>query len=313
MVLLEEVLSIRSASNFNELTSIVCATYRFLGWNPTDENPRKAAKFYFFIAILYAGICFIQQQIYFAQHVGHENTFITLTNCAPCTGFVTLTLVKVSAVYGNRNVLKKLMNQLKAFSCQETFPNTQTDLIVRRSKQMMKVLKVKNSNFNARTIFYIIFFSFFLKVLYMILIWVFNLMPAFVMIYWYITDGSYQKKLPYFMWYPFDCFQPIIYEICYVFVMWGAFTCAIGILSSDLMFCAVITLICMRFNVLKSKIRKVIDGKLPKEEFKKWIDDHNEIMMAVDKVEGIFSVSILVNFVGSSLTICLVGFQTFVS
>jgi odorant receptor len=147
----------------------------------------------------------------------------------------------------------------------------------------------------------------------MTLIWVFNLMPVFVIIYWYLADGSYQKKLPYFMWYPFDCFQPIVYEICYVVVMWGAFTCAVGILSSDLMFCAVTTLISMRFDVLKCKIRKVIDEKLTKKEFKKWIDDHNEIMMAVDEVERIFSVSILINFVGSSLTICLVGFQTFVS
>jgi site-specific DNA-adenine methylase len=141
MVSLEEVPSVKASSTFSELTLIVRATYRFLGWNPTDENPRKAAKFYFLIAIFYSGLCFIQQQIYFAQHVGQENTFITLTNCAPCTGFVTLALVKVSSVYGNRDVLKKLMNQFEAYSSQETFPS-QIGLIVKTSKRMMKALKV---------------------------------------------------------------------------------------------------------------------------------------------------------------------------
>lgn len=280
--------SLRSA--FHKVTKIPYSTYQFLGWNLININPSFYAKFYFFVAVFYSGICLIQEFIYLAQNFGSENSFLTLTNCAPCLGFVTLALVKVSSIYRKRKVLKRLVDQFEVFS-KENVQIWQKNSFVKTSIRIMKSLKV----------------------LYMILIWIFNLMPIFTMIYGWIVDGSYQKKFPYFMWYPFDCFQPVVYEICYVAVMWGAFTCAVCILSTDLMFCAILTFICVRFDFLRSKVRKIIDEKMPRGKLHEWVDDHNEIMTAVDEVEQTFSVSIIINFVGSSLIICLVGFQAFVS
>lgn len=42
---------------------------------------------------------------YFTFNVGGVNYFLSLTNVAPCSGFFTLTLVEVSAIYLNRNTV----------------------------------------------------------------------------------------------------------------------------------------------------------------------------------------------------------------
>jgi gustatory receptor len=114
------------------------------------------------------------------------------------------------------------------------------------------------------------------------------------------------------MWFPWDWTQPIVYELCYALMMWGAFTSCIGNLTSDLLFCTITTLSCVQFNALRFEVKKIVNGKLPKVCLKKWIDDHNELIKIVNDIEGIFSVSLLFDFVGSSLILCLAGFQAVV-
>lgn len=150
-------------------------------------------------------------------------------------------------------------------------------------------------------------------IFYMILIWIFNLMPFFVIIYYYFDDGSYRKHMPYFMWYPFDPLQPVVYEICYIAVMWAAFVCAIGILCADLMFCTIVTFMCLQFDLLSFTIKKIVNERLPKKTIKQWIEDHNELMKMIDEFEAVFSPSTLINFGASTFILCMVGFQAYVS
>lgn len=271
-----------------DFTSLAFKVYRFLGWNPFDNNSSTWSKVYFALAIFYTTLCLVQEIIYFVLHFGDENTFLSLTNLTPCMGFVALALVKVFTIYWNRKRLGKIVKKLESF--QENHEN-KIKGIVKTSRLMMK----------SQTI------------LFLVLIWIFNLMPLCVIVYWFVVDGSYHREMPYFMWYPWNCLQPFIYELCYTVVMWGAFSCSIGILSTDLMFCSIVILLCLRFNSLSDRIRQVVDSLDSRKLLRAWIVEHCELIKIVDEVAEIFSMSLLINFFGSTLILCLVGFQTIVS
>lgn len=271
----------------DELILFSFKIFRFLGWNPFDENPSWREKLYWFIATSYAGLCLIQESIYLALHVGDENAFLSLTNLTPCLGFVILALVKIATIYGNRSALGKILTKLITL---DTTNQHFDDEILRTSWILMRTLKH----------------------LFMTLIWIFNLMPIVVIIYCFCLDGFYNRQMPYLMWYPWNCLQPFVYEVCYAVVMWGAFTCSIGILSADLLFCTIINLVCLQFNALKHNINQIITENSSRN-LRKWINTHNELLQIVDKIEGIFSISLLTDFIGSSFILCMVGFQTVVS
>lgn len=271
----------------DDLILFAFRVFRFLGWNPFDENPSWRAKLYWLLATSYAGLCLVQEFIYLTLHVKDENAFLNLTNLVPCLGFVTLALVKIGTVYGNREALRRLLTTLITLDT----ANLEFDSkVFRTSWMMMKALKL----------------------LFLTLIWIFNLMPVFVIIYCFCEDGSYHRQMPYFMWYPWDCLQPIVFEICYPVVMWGAFTCSVGILSADLLFCSIINLVCLQYKVLRCDIRKIINGD-SKAKMRNWIDTHNELAQVVKEIERIFSKSLLTDFVGSAFILCLAGFQVVVS
>lgn len=274
----------------SEITSLTSWVFRFLGWNPIDDNPSIRAKFYFSIAITYAGLCFLQEATYFVQHISGANSILILTNVGPCTGFVALALMEVVIIYGNRRKLKRIVKRLEGLCLESTMDVDVTETII-VSKKMMKLLTVS----------------------YFILIWIFNLIPLVVIIFYVFYDGTYRRNMPYFMWYPWDCQQPFVFEICYAVVIWGAFTCAIGIISANLMFSMIVAFICLQFNILQRGIRKIIHEKFRSENLRQWINDHNELMQTIDEVEEIFSPGILINFLGSVFILCMVGFQTFVS
>lgn len=266
--------------------------YRLLAWNPLIETVRVSEIVYFAVAVFYGFLCFVQEMIYFFLHINNENenSFLILTNNLPCAGFVVLTMVKLYTVYYNHKILLRIFKDLKLLNetLEESFNGNLC--FATTSKKMLKVFSV----------------------LFMLLIWIFNLMPLVEMSNEVMNNQTLTRQLPYYMWYPFDAFQPVVFEICFATVSWGAFTCALGILTSDLLLCSFLTLICMQFVNLKNRLKKIIDGKKPGKYLDAWINDHIKLLDICEKVEEIFSFSILVNFIGSSIIICLAGFQTVV-
>lgn len=274
----------------SQFTSLTFRIYHHLGWNPIDEHPTFGEKFFFATATSYAFLCVVQECIWFVINLGGgTDTFLSLTNVAPCIGFVTLALVKIAAVYMNRATVKRIFEKLESL-CWETRLTVENEKTIKTSLRMMKVLSVD----------------------YVILIWMFNLMPFVIIIIKFCTDGIYFKSMPYFLWYPWNVFDPLVYEICYIVLMWGGWICAIGILGTDLMFCMIVTFLNIQLISLGSEIKRIVRREAPEVELRKWINDHNELLHMAEEIEGIFSWTILINFVGSPVILCLVGIQTIV-
>ncbi|XP_026480257.1 putative odorant receptor 92a [Ctenocephalides felis] len=82
-----------------------------------------------------------------------------------------------------------------------------------------------------------------------------------------------------------------------------------GILAADCPFSLYTAHVCMHFRLLAQKMRTLTSKSehrlLDLEDLRPCIEEHQKLI----EIENIFSPSILVNFIGSSLMICLSGFQ----
>lgn len=253
----------------NDFTSIARKVFSCLQWNPyklrnskSNETLSFLKTFYFWISMIYAGVCMLQQLIYLALNFGDGNSFLELTNVAPCMGFSLLGLMKIFfVIYRNKNELTNVMAKMDSL-----FPRTQRDQERYGVKKVLRNLTLVMRSFST---------------LYMGLIWLFNLMPIFISIYLYFDEGViYHKQLPYIMWYPFDPLEPIVFEISYIVVMWGAFTCALSILSTDLLYCSVLTLLCLLFDILKMDLQQLNskNRNIISKDLKKLIVFHNDLI-----------------------------------
>lgn len=147
-------------------------------------------------------------------------------------------------------------------------------------------------------------------------IWAYNLTPLITQLYGIIFEGnSFEKKLPTHMWLWFDPYKPGIYESMYAFISWLGFTMAVTILATDLLFCSILTLISMQFKVLSQDIRDIAasEGEEAFRKLKSQVKVHQELVELSERIEEIFSPSLLMNVMTSSMVICLTGFTAFVS
>lgn len=243
---------------FSKFTNIPRRFCGYIGLIPFYDDPSindvkkyRYKHMIFWTSFVILTICLIGEFIYLFKGMGNFKNFLEITALAPCIGFVMLALTKMFAIWYNRPKLTELMNTLK-----QIYPN-------RKSQQKKwKVGKYCQSTNSLMFLF---------STLYMILIWIFNFMPITITFYKLIKTGEYQRELPYFIWYPFDVYKTGIFEINYLIQVWAGFTAAAGILSADLLFCSVITQICMHFDILGCEIRRIIPGRSDKD-YKNLID-----------------------------------------
>lgn len=92
-----------------------------------------------------------------------------------------------------------------------------------------------------------------------ILISLFNFLPIATSAYnFLVVDGKFERNLPYYFWFPFgfDGSEPIVYEVWYILSSSGAFLCAFIVLAVDSVYCILVTLVCMEFEILAKKFEE---------------------------------------------------------
>jgi odorant receptor len=124
----------------------------------------------------------------------------------------------------------------------------------------------------------------------------------------FAITGIWYDKLPFENWFPFDENDPKFYNLVFLWQLHNTVVTICSLLGSDLILYSFITLLTMQFDNLSQQLEKFTLS----DDIKKIIelvDLHETLMRLSRNLEIIFSVSILFNFVASSILICLVGYE----
>jgi odorant receptor len=121
----------------------------------------------------------------------------------------------------------------------------------------------------------------------------------------FASTGIWNGKLVYESWYPFNEYHPVYFNIVLLWQIIEIIATMVSFLGSELIFYSFVAQISMQFNVLNVKI----EGLTPKDDFKQLINQHERILNLAKLLEEIFSPTILLNFIMSSMMTCLIGYQ----
>lgn len=255
----------KTISSVNDFTAIALNFSRVNGWMPyklASENLGICKLAFFWVSQINMGISLIQGMSYFLMNLSDPAKIMEITNLGPCMGMVMLAMMKMyMVIYRNKDDITALMGTLDTL-----YPKTLEDQEKYGVKKVLHQLK---------------FIMFGFSIMYMSLVWIFNLTPIFISIYYYSVHGVvYHKVLPYIMWYPFDPLQPIVFELCYFSSVWAGFTTALAVISTDVLYCGILTLLCMEFDILKRNFEEmqVKDSKKSFDEMKKLVAVHIDLI-----------------------------------
>lgn len=121
----------------------------------------------------------------------------------------------------------------------------------------------------------------------------------------YLVPGSMSSILVY--WFPFEIFKPTIFPLAIIWTEITMYFMSTLYLASDLLFYAIVTIISMEFDFLKTDLKnlKFETSEIQKIDIKEMIDRHNNLFELSSELNRIFGPSFLLAFTLSSFTICM--------
>lgn len=143
-------------------------------------------------------------------------------------------------------------------------------------------------------------------------IWIFNIIPAVILVYFYFVKGIVVKTFPLSIWYPFDKLDN--YFIAYVYDIFGAHILTVlpHVLDGFILLLIgqlVILFRCLgdnfvsAINEFKQSERKQSDKKM-----KSLIQSHGELLDLCEEFFHIYEIPLLANVLTQTGTICFVAF-----
>jgi odorant receptor len=217
------------------------------------------------------------------------NDLPTLVKNVPPTGYLMMALVKTVCIYRKQKSFRVLLQDLE-----DMFPKTKEEQSIFKVENYLKKFRCFG-----RTIAVIIAsgsLNFFLA----------KLIKFAVFGVWY------DQKMPVDNWFPYDKYEPKLYNFTLAWSLSSAFFFIGGLIGSDLILYCIVKLISMQFDILSIRLQKLKPSD-DKETLKELMEHHEKLLKMSKDLGGIFAPSILFNFVTSSLLICLVGYQVSVA
>jgi odorant receptor len=122
------------------------------------------------------------------------------------------------------------------------------------------------------------------------------------------ATGVWYNKMPVETWFPFDAYDHKYYNFVFAWHFINSVFTLASLVGPDLLLYAFITLLTMQFDILCSQLEK-INLNDDYKRITELIDLHVNLLKLAQKLQDIYAISILFNFVSSSILICFVGYQ----
>lgn len=210
--------------------------------------------------------------------------------------FPIITQSKLLIIYLYRDRLNSLIHALKIL-----FPKTRVE-----QEQDNLPVYIKKINFII-TLF---------AILYTVFIWAFNLLPLVDSFMIYQEINIWKPQMPFHFWYPFDVYQPWIFEINYIFQIWNSSNSTMAVIAVNVLFCSLSSQICLQFKKIQREIIEMEIGDnrgLDCRRIKQLIIKHQYLIELSTQLDTIYTLPMFLNFISSSFIICLSGFLAMVS
>lgn len=243
------------------------------------EKLVQAAKLIYF-GFVYANIfvCHILQTILLFKKIDDLNASVSLLLNMVNT---TMLLWKIFSVCYRRKEILETLEKLN-----------ETKLNLLREKVKNKVLKTLKAfkTFETAQLF-----------LTSATIFSFGLVPVFN----YLVTGAWFSMLPWNFWMPFDRFSRRYYNFMYIWTDWMFYHVALLYFAVDMIILGMIVMVSVQFIILEHECDEAVDGS---GDLSVIIRKHNDLIKMVHKLNHLFSSSLMLNFFGSSILLCVSAF-----
>jgi 7tm Odorant receptor len=269
-----------------QLLKLPIKVLNFVGYDFLNENfivtskkffVRQIKKFYFFLICLNFFLVFICQLIDLTTLPTLKLLLHPLMN----TLNTVVVMLKTFAVFHNRSTIVDILRQLK-----EPFIDRLDEFHESKVKKVVKTFqlfeKVQIIALSAST------FSFIAQ-------------PVVAFMY----TGQWYQFMPWDFWMPFNRFDERFYNFVLLWNDWMMCNAAFLFFATDNIIFGTVAAASIRFIVLNHDVRVTIDGA---GDIFAIVNRHHQLISLVEQVNQIFSPCFLVNFIGSSMVMCLAAF-----
>lgn len=122
--------------------------------------------------------------------------------------------------------------------------------------------------------------------------------------------GVWIQKLPVDFWFPFDEYDPKYYSFVLLWFLFFAATITSSMCGANLLLFCLISIVTVLFEKLCHRTKNLnLATQEIEKEIKCLVELHCDLIKVCNNIERIFSLSLLVDFIGSSFVICSIVFQ----
>lgn len=125
------------------------------------------------------------------------------------------------------------------------------------------------------------------------------------------STGSWLQKFPIEFVFPYDEYDPKYHAFTFIWLYGISIIASYIVLGADLLLYAFITLIIIQYDQLRFNIKRldhVFESRF-RNEVKQIVKLHTTLTKLANSLQELFAFSIFTNFFGSSLLLCVVGYQ----
>lgn len=283
--------------------------YRVIGCLPLIDGNRSNTEqsLLFITGLLSVAVALLQQLKFIAS-----SSFAEATALAPCIGFGLLASFKIYIVWNKRHQLQYLQQGLEAL-----FPND------KESQRNFKVEDFRKQNqkivyfYLSFIVFGVISFAFFpicastYEYFFKGRLYFIVIRYTICFLIFIILGFEFKYQFSFFMWYPFEIDNFVKYSLVQLQQMHISNVEGICFMATDTFLISLMMILIMLFTSVSKRLEDMIitGGEQDLIKLNELIVIHQEILNLADLNSGVFSVTVLFNFVSSTLLICLTFFQ----
>uniref|UniRef100_A0A1S4GRH8 Uncharacterized protein n=1 Tax=Anopheles gambiae TaxID=7165 RepID=A0A1S4GRH8_ANOGA len=241
----------------------------------------------------------IGELIYLKQMFERDVTFLEVTFQAPCIGYCTIGVLKMVILARGRNTIAELVGLFRAKWTSAIVTGAHWAVC---EDTMRPAIRVTSVTALANVVMGIAF----------------TILPIAEMIYTHHYTGRWNRQLAFNIWWPFDVLGGVkYYWFVYPLYVVIGFTGIIIHMAFDCLFCILAAHLCMQFRILAHNFGHVVEVANGAREgdsgstsrLRDAIRIHQELIGCSVFMQNVFGNALFINFLGSSIIICIQAFM----